>query len=151
MNVRRAEKLPLFPGYYFLMIGILVPRRATFQHLNRCPPWTGKDELYWIMPPCVDASRARSLSAKSLMRWRRNTRLAPLGSKLSREKQRITSARAPELFKTAQAYSKRVAGASNKLAVVEPRARGFQSPRLQWKVSWTIPSKIKGRAILRSP
>ena len=33
-------------------------RGATFQHLNRCPGWTGKDEPCWIMPPSVDASRA---------------------------------------------------------------------------------------------
>ena len=38
-KVSRAEKLPLFPGYYFLMMPNIspVPRGATFQHLNRCP------------------------------------------------------------------------------------------------------------------
>ena len=61
VNVSRAEKLPFFPGYYFLMMSSILRCRAgaTFQHSNRCPGWTGKDEPYWIMPPCVVASRAR--------------------------------------------------------------------------------------------
>ena len=63
VNVSRAEKLPLSPGYYFLMMPNIspVPRGPTFQHLNRCPGWTGKDEPYWIMPPCA-TRRGRDFS-----------------------------------------------------------------------------------------
>ena len=49
VNVSRAEKLPLFPGYYFLMMSSTCNARSNLSAPEPLYPWTGKDERYWIL------------------------------------------------------------------------------------------------------
>ena len=104
VNASRAEKLPLFPGYYFLMMSSTCNARSNLSAPEPLYPWTGKDELYWILMSTRrggDFSYAGREEIEDDGEGVRGSRR----SKVSREKQTITSARAPELFKTAQTYS----------------------------------------------
>jgi len=115
VNVRRAEKLPLYPGYYFLMMSASVPRARS--NLSTLEPFSRMDrERRALLDHAAlcrrvagEISHTHAAKRLRMMAQEYETRARRLEG-LGRKAEDNVGASA-EMFKTEQTHSERSAGA----------------------------------------
>ena len=115
MNVRRAEKLPLFPGYYFLIMSAF--SSARWSNLSASEPLSRMDrERQALLDHAALCRRvageiSHTHAAKRLRMMAQEYETRALRLEGVRQEAADDIGASPEMFKTEQTHAERVTGA----------------------------------------